>query len=301
MLPPLHQVHRRRAGPDLGAGRAASRATGPGAHPGSGARARRPEAGRHCLPPSETGAPCTAPMTPATRSAASASARPADRPRGDRCRARPVRAARRRGRTPAHRSLVAWLECLRLPPAAYGAGPIGALAFGEEYRDLVSVAALTAARGTVPRRPALFLAKLGAAPRPPWSSRVSCRLSAFTRCASRTGRTSRRCPAIGPRRWPVGEGSVSAVTGPPCRPPAPSGSWRPASPRCPPRRFRPHRFGSCRSCTRRSSYRRPARSQGSMAGSLNWPGPRFRSRGIAGCPPRDGCSRNPWVPRCCCR
>ena len=44
--------------------------------------------------------------------------------------------------------LAAWPSFLPLPPAAFGAGLIGALSFGEEFR----YPALAAARGTVPRR-----------------------------------------------------------------------------------------------------------------------------------------------------
>ncbi|MCX4819837.1 ABC transporter ATP-binding protein [Streptomyces sp. NBC_01142] len=62
----------------------------------------------------------------------------------------------RTGSTPLPSLLVAWPEVLPLPPAAFGAGLIGALSFGEEYR----YPALAAARGTVPRRLGLLLAKL---------------------------------------------------------------------------------------------------------------------------------------------
>ncbi|MFD3871564.1 ATP-binding cassette domain-containing protein [Streptomyces sp. NPDC058623] len=63
----------------------------------------------------------------------------------------------RAGHTPQARLLVAWPELLPLPPAALGAGLLGALAFGEEYR----YPALAADRGTVPRRMGLLTAKLG--------------------------------------------------------------------------------------------------------------------------------------------
>ncbi|MEV8535437.1 ABC transporter ATP-binding protein [Streptomyces sp. NPDC051211] len=63
----------------------------------------------------------------------------------------------RAGHTPQHRLLAAWPALLPLPPAALGAGLLGALAFGEEYR----YPALAADRGTVPRRMGLLLAKLG--------------------------------------------------------------------------------------------------------------------------------------------
>jgi hypothetical protein len=63
----------------------------------------------------------------------------------------------RTGQTPPHRLLAAWPELLPLPPAALGAGLLGALAFGEEYR----YPALAADRGTVPRRMGLLTAKLG--------------------------------------------------------------------------------------------------------------------------------------------
>ncbi|MFG2298047.1 ATP-binding cassette domain-containing protein [Streptomyces sp. NPDC048603] len=65
----------------------------------------------------------------------------------------------RAGHTPQNRLLAAWPEKLPLPPAALGAGLLGALAFGEEYR----YPALAADRGTVPRRMGLLLAKLGVA------------------------------------------------------------------------------------------------------------------------------------------
>ncbi|MCB5163713.1 ATP-binding cassette domain-containing protein [Streptomyces bambusae] len=54
------------------------------------------------------------------------------------------------------RLLAAWPGYLPLPPAALGAGLLGALAFGEEYR----YPALAADRGTVPRRLGLLTAKL---------------------------------------------------------------------------------------------------------------------------------------------
>ncbi|MFJ4743205.1 ATP-binding cassette domain-containing protein [Streptomyces sp. NPDC088775] len=52
--------------------------------------------------------------------------------------------------------LAAWPSLLPLPPAAIGAGLLGALAFGDEFR----YPALAAGRGTVPRRLGLLLAKL---------------------------------------------------------------------------------------------------------------------------------------------
>ncbi|MDJ0381936.1 ATP-binding cassette domain-containing protein [Streptomyces sp. G-G2] len=63
----------------------------------------------------------------------------------------------RLGGTPQNRMLAAWPGLLPLPPAALGAGLLGALAFGEEYR----YPALAADRGTVPRRMGLLAAKLG--------------------------------------------------------------------------------------------------------------------------------------------
>ncbi|MFH9742334.1 ATP-binding cassette domain-containing protein [Streptomyces roseolus] len=62
----------------------------------------------------------------------------------------------RGGGTPLPAVLAAWPELLPLPPAALGAGLVGALSFGEEYR----YPALAAGRGAVPRRLALLLAKL---------------------------------------------------------------------------------------------------------------------------------------------
>ncbi|MEU8432652.1 ATP-binding cassette domain-containing protein [Streptomyces sp. NPDC029216] len=63
----------------------------------------------------------------------------------------------RAGHLPRNRVLAAWPELAPLPPAALGAGLLGALAFGEEYR----YPALAADRGTVPRRLGLLTAKLG--------------------------------------------------------------------------------------------------------------------------------------------
>ncbi|MFF9340089.1 ATP-binding cassette domain-containing protein [Streptomyces sp. NPDC014773] len=62
----------------------------------------------------------------------------------------------RGGGTPLPAVLAAWPDLLPLPPAALGAGLIGSLSFGEEYR----YPALAAGRGAVPRRLALLLAKL---------------------------------------------------------------------------------------------------------------------------------------------
>ncbi|MGW1979040.1 ATP-binding cassette domain-containing protein [Streptomyces sp. NPDC001889] len=62
----------------------------------------------------------------------------------------------RSGTTPLPLALAAWPDALPLPPAALAAGVIGALSFGEEFRH----PALATARGTVPRRLGLLLAKL---------------------------------------------------------------------------------------------------------------------------------------------
>ncbi|QHY98613.1 Putative osmoprotectant uptake system ATP-binding protein YehX [Streptomyces sp. S4.7] len=62
----------------------------------------------------------------------------------------------RAGDTPLPGLLAAWPGFLPLPPAALGAGLLGAFAFGDEYR----YPALAAGRGTVPRRLGLLLAKL---------------------------------------------------------------------------------------------------------------------------------------------
>ncbi|QEV20681.1 ATP-binding cassette domain-containing protein [Streptomyces alboniger] len=62
----------------------------------------------------------------------------------------------RSGHTPQPRLLAAWPHELPLPPAALGAGLLGALAFGDEFRH----PALAADRGTVPRRLGLLVAKL---------------------------------------------------------------------------------------------------------------------------------------------
>ncbi|MEV1025404.1 ABC transporter ATP-binding protein [Streptomyces sp. NPDC050264] len=60
------------------------------------------------------------------------------------------------GHTPQPRLLAAWPQGLPLPPAALGAGLLGAFAFGDEFRH----PALAADRGTVPRRLGLLCAKL---------------------------------------------------------------------------------------------------------------------------------------------
>ncbi|MGR3869257.1 ATP-binding cassette domain-containing protein [Streptomyces graminifolii] len=60
------------------------------------------------------------------------------------------------GHTPQQRLLAAWPRELPLPPAALGAGLLGAFAFGDEFRH----PALAADRGTVPRRMGLLVAKL---------------------------------------------------------------------------------------------------------------------------------------------
>lgn len=60
------------------------------------------------------------------------------------------------GHTPLPRLLAAWPYELPLAPAAVGAGLLGALSFGDEFRH----PALAADRGTVPRRLGLLVAKL---------------------------------------------------------------------------------------------------------------------------------------------
>ncbi|MGW2824615.1 ATP-binding cassette domain-containing protein [Streptomyces sp. NPDC001443] len=62
----------------------------------------------------------------------------------------------RAGHTSPPRLLAAWPRELPLPPAALGAGLLGAFAFGDEFRH----PALAADRGTVPRRLGLLAAKL---------------------------------------------------------------------------------------------------------------------------------------------
>ncbi|MGW1778361.1 ATP-binding cassette domain-containing protein [Streptomyces sp. NPDC002143] len=62
----------------------------------------------------------------------------------------------RMGHTSQARLLAAWPVELPLPPAALGAGLLGALAFGDEFRH----PALAADRGTVPRRLGVLAAKL---------------------------------------------------------------------------------------------------------------------------------------------
>ncbi|MFG2113518.1 ATP-binding cassette domain-containing protein [Streptomyces sp. NPDC048718] len=62
----------------------------------------------------------------------------------------------RNGRTPLPAVLAGWPVLSPLPPAALGAGLVGAFSFGEEYR----YPALTTGRGAVPRRLGLLLAKL---------------------------------------------------------------------------------------------------------------------------------------------
>ncbi|MFF9195975.1 ATP-binding cassette domain-containing protein [Streptomyces sp. NPDC014779] len=65
----------------------------------------------------------------------------------------------RSGRTPLPAVLAGWPGISPLPPAALGAGLLGAFSFGEEYR----YPALTTGRGAVPRRLGLLLAKLAVA------------------------------------------------------------------------------------------------------------------------------------------
>ncbi|MFF3515583.1 ATP-binding cassette domain-containing protein [Streptomyces sp. NPDC002573] len=62
----------------------------------------------------------------------------------------------RTGQAPQHRLLVAWPWLFPLPPAALGAGLLGAVAFGDEFRH----PALAADRAGVPRRLGLLAAKL---------------------------------------------------------------------------------------------------------------------------------------------
>ncbi|WP_435973658.1 ATP-binding cassette domain-containing protein [Streptomyces sp. Qhu_M48] len=65
----------------------------------------------------------------------------------------------RGGRAALPAVLAGWPAISPLPPAALGAGLLGAFSFGEEYR----YPALTTGRGAVPRRPGLLLAKLAVA------------------------------------------------------------------------------------------------------------------------------------------
>ncbi|WP_318207496.1 ATP-binding cassette domain-containing protein [Streptomyces sp. SJL17-1] len=65
----------------------------------------------------------------------------------------------RGGRAALPAVLAGWPALSPLPPAALGAGLLGAFSFGEEYR----YPALTTGRGAVPRRPGLLLAKLAVA------------------------------------------------------------------------------------------------------------------------------------------
>ncbi|MEV4944711.1 ABC transporter ATP-binding protein [Streptomyces sp. NPDC053755] len=65
----------------------------------------------------------------------------------------------RGGGTPVPTAIAGWPSLSPLPPAALGAGLLGAFAFGDEYR----YPALTTGRGTVPRRLGLLLAKLAVA------------------------------------------------------------------------------------------------------------------------------------------
>ncbi|MYS09873.1 ATP-binding cassette domain-containing protein [Streptomyces sp. SID6041] len=62
----------------------------------------------------------------------------------------------RGGRAALPAVLAGWPALSPLPPAALGAGLLGAFSFGEEYR----YPALTTGRGAVPRRPGLLMAKL---------------------------------------------------------------------------------------------------------------------------------------------
>ncbi|WP_328332276.1 MULTISPECIES: ABC transporter ATP-binding protein [unclassified Streptomyces] len=62
----------------------------------------------------------------------------------------------RTGQTPLSHLLMAWPDLLPLPPAAFAAGLLGALAFGDEFR----YPALAVGRGGVPGRFGLLVAKL---------------------------------------------------------------------------------------------------------------------------------------------
>ncbi|NED13680.1 ATP-binding cassette domain-containing protein [Streptomyces sp. SID9124] len=62
----------------------------------------------------------------------------------------------RGGGVPSVHVIAAWPALLPLPPVALGAGLLGALSFGDEFR----YPALAAGRGTVPRRLGLLVAKL---------------------------------------------------------------------------------------------------------------------------------------------
>lgn len=62
----------------------------------------------------------------------------------------------RNGRTPVPTLIAGWPTLSPLPPAAIGAGLLGAFSFADEYR----YPALTTGRGAVPRRLGLLLAKL---------------------------------------------------------------------------------------------------------------------------------------------
>ncbi|MEU0272015.1 ATP-binding cassette domain-containing protein [Streptomyces sp. NPDC006307] len=62
----------------------------------------------------------------------------------------------RTGRTPLPAVIAAWPGLLPLPPAALGAGLLGALSFGDEFRYPV----LSSGRGPVPRRLGLLAAKM---------------------------------------------------------------------------------------------------------------------------------------------
>ncbi|MGW7433594.1 ATP-binding cassette domain-containing protein [Streptomyces sp. NPDC054861] len=65
----------------------------------------------------------------------------------------------RGGGTPVPTAIAGWPALSPLPPAALGAGLLGAFSFADEYR----YPALTTGRGTVPRRLGLLLAKLAVA------------------------------------------------------------------------------------------------------------------------------------------
>ncbi|WP_411076430.1 ATP-binding cassette domain-containing protein [Streptomyces sp. cmx-4-7] len=65
----------------------------------------------------------------------------------------------RGGRAALPAVVAGWPAISPLPPAALGAGLLGAVSFAEEYR----YPALTTGRGTVPRRPGLLFAKLAVA------------------------------------------------------------------------------------------------------------------------------------------
>lgn len=171
---PIHRLAEERGG-----GGGAGSAAGEARPAGGGEETRTPE--NRAAAPTATGRPSEGTRSEALRAGRGAARRPARSP------LRPLRYELHRllgvpstplvvaavllvsvtlalllgrgGRAELPAVVAGWPAISPLPPAALGAGLLGAFSFGEEYR----YPALTTGRGAVPRRPGLLLAKLAVA------------------------------------------------------------------------------------------------------------------------------------------